>query len=108
MARKKTVGFSQVEEAVTSIVRDDNGLISQPKIDYVFDERGFVDWRKMVKTEYLVANRQRTQEADVTQLEDKDLLILLGGIKELAQIRGYSSVEYDVKTPSADYVVATL
>ena len=107
MARKKTVGFSEVEESVTSITRDENGLISQPKVDYVFDDRGFVDWRKMVKTEYLVANRQRTQEADVTQLDDKDLLILLGGIKELAQIRGYSSVEYDVKTPSADYVVAT-
>jgi hypothetical protein len=107
MARKKTVGFSKVEESVTSITRDENGLISQPKVDYVFDDRGFVDWRKMVKTEYLVSNRQRTQESDVTQLEDKDLLILLGGIKELAQIRGYASVEYDVKTPSADYVVAT-
>ncbi len=107
MARKKTVGFSEVEDTVTSIVRDESGLISQPKVDYVFDDRGFVNWRKMVKTEYLVSNRQRTQESDVTQLEDKDLLILLGGIKELAQIRGYSSVEYDVKTPSADYVVAT-
>ena len=61
----------------------------------------------MAKVEYLVPNRQRTQETDVTKLDDKELLILLGGIKELAQIRGYSSVEYDVKTPSADYVVAT-
>lgn len=107
MARKKTVGFSQVEESITSIRRDENGLISQPKVDYVFDDSGFINWRKMAKPEYLVSNRQRTQETDVTQLDDKDLLILLGGIKELAQIRGYSSVEYDVKTPSADYVVAT-
>ena len=107
MARKKTVGFSQVEESITSIQRDENGLISQPKVDYVFDDSGFINWRKMAKPEYLVSNRQRTQETDVTQLDDKDLLILLGGIKELAQIRGYSSVEYDVKTPSADYVVAT-
>ena len=107
MARKKTVGFSEVEESVTSITRDENGLISQPKINYVFDDNGFEDWRKMAKVEYLVPNRQRTQETDVTKLDDKELLILLGGIKELAQIRGYSSVEYDVKTPSADYVVAT-
>lgn len=107
MARKKTVGFKEVEADISTIERDEHGLISQPKIDYVFDDRGFIDWRKMVKPEYLVSNRQRTQESDVTKLEDKDLLILLGGIKELAQIRGYASVEYDVKTPSADYVVAT-
>lgn len=107
MPKKKSVGFSEVEVSVSSIERDDNGLISQPKVDYVFDDRGFVNWRKMVKTEHLVSNRQRTQETDTSELEDKDLLILLGGIKELAQIRGYSSVEYDVKTPSADYVVAT-
>jgi hypothetical protein len=107
MARKKTVEPAEVESSVASIERDENGLISQPKIEYIFDDRGFVNWRKMVKVEHLVANRQRTQESDASQLEDKDLLILLGGIKELAQIRGYSSVEYDVKTPSADYVVAT-
>jgi len=107
MPKKKTVGFSQVEVSATSIERDENGLISQPKVEYIFDEKGFVNWRKMVKLEHLVPNRQRTQETDASQLDDKDLLILLGGIKELAQIRGYSSIEYDVKTPSADYVVAT-
>ena len=103
-AKKKTVSFSEVEEAssVSSIVRDEHGLISEPKVEYVFSEDGFVNWRKMVKPEYLVANRQKTQAADVTQLEDKDLLILLGGLKDLAQIRGYSSVEYSIKTPSPD------
>lgn len=89
-----------------AIKRDEYGLIEEPKTEYVFNESGFVDWRKMVKPEFLVANRQKTQEADVSELEDKDLLILLGGIKELAQIRGYTSVEYDIKTPSADYVAA--
>jgi len=82
-----------------------NGLLKGVK--YVYNEDGLVDWRKMVKPEYLVPNRQRTKEADVTKLEDKDLLILLGGIKELAQIRGYTDVRYDVQTPSSDYVVAT-
>jgi hypothetical protein len=104
---KKKIGFSEVDTQVaTSIKRDENGLITEPKVEYVFSEDGFIDWRKMVKTEYLVANRQKSQGVDITELEDKDLLILLGGIKELAQIRGYSSVEYDVKTPSPDYVVA--
>jgi len=93
-------------KGIKEVKRGENGLIESPKTKYVFNEGGFVDWRKMVKPEYLVPNRQRTQESDVSELDDKDLLILLGGIKELAQIRGYMSVDYDIKTPSADYVAA--
>jgi hypothetical protein len=87
------------------IKRDEDGLIEG--LDYVFNEEGQIDWRKMVKQEFLVANRDRTSESDVTKLEDNQLLILLGGIKELAQIRGYTNVQYSVQTPSSDYVVAT-
>ena len=106
MARKK-IGFNEAEDSLlTAIKRDENGLISQPKVEYIFGEDGFVNWRKMVKPEHLVPNRQRTKETDVSSLEDKDLLILLGGIKELAQVRGYSSVGYKVEAPSRDYVVA--
>ena len=87
------------------IDRNEDGLING--VDYLFTEDGLIDWRKMVKPEHLVPNKDRTSETDVTKLKDYQLIILLGGIKELAQIRGYSSVEYDKKTPSADYVVAT-
>ncbi len=83
--------------------RDDNGLLTNPPIGYVFNEGGSVDWRKMVRTEFLVANKQRTQETDVSKLEDRDLLILLGGIKELAQIRGFTDVSYNVHKASQDY-----
>jgi len=89
------------------ITRDKNGLIGDGSIEYVFTDEGQIDWRKMVKQEYLVPNRQRTKETDVSKMEDKDLIILLGGIKELAQIRGYTNVHYDVHSPSSDYVVAT-
>jgi len=78
-----------------------------PNVDYVFADDGMVDWRKMVKTEYLVANKERTTETDVTKLNDNQLIILLGGIKELAQLRGYTHVGYDVVSPSPEYVVAT-
>ena len=89
---------------IKKVERDQNGLIKN--LDYLTTEEGLIDWRKMVKTEHLVSNRQKTRNTDVTSLEDKDLLILLGGIKELAQIRGYTSVKYDVHSPSPDYVVA--
>jgi len=87
--------------------RDDNGLLANPPVDYVFNEDGSVNWRKMVRTDYLVANKQRTQQTDVSQLEDRDLLILLGGIKELAQIRGFTNVYYTVHTASQDYFSTT-
>jgi hypothetical protein len=89
------------------IKRDDNGLITGNTVDYIFNEGGFIDWRKMVKSEHLVPNRQKTSETDVSKLEDHQLIILLGGIKELAQTRGYTNVSYNVTTPSSDYVTAT-
>ena len=92
---------------IKTIKRNANGLISQPKVDYVFTEEGMIDWRKMVKPDFLVPNRQKTKETDISKLEDKDLLILLGGIKNLAHLRGYTDVRYDVQTPCPTYVVAT-
>jgi hypothetical protein len=104
MATKKQGGPTGAR-GKTQFKRDNNGLVSG--VDYVFNEDGAIDWRAMVKTQYLVPDRNKTQESDVTKLPDNQLIILLGGIKELAQIRGYTSVKYAVKTPSPDYVVAT-
>ena len=85
------------------ITRNEYGLIEDVNTNYVYNEDGSINWRKMVKQEYLVPNRQKTQETDVSKLEDKDLLILLGGIKELAQIRGFTSVSYNVVSATDSY-----
>ena len=85
------------------ITRNQYGLLENDNINYIYNEDGTINWRKMVKVEYLVPNRQKTQETDVLKLEDKDLLILLGGIKELAQIRGYTTVEYKVVAALENY-----
>jgi len=90
---------------VKKINRDDNGLING--VNYIFNEDGMIDWRAMVRPEHLVPNRDRTSETDVTKLKDSELIILLAGIKELAQIRGYTDVDYVVTSPSPDYVAAT-
>tara|TARA_Y100000310_G_scaffold344284_1_gene456213 strand:+ start:3371 stop:4072 length:702 start_codon:yes stop_codon:yes gene_type:complete len=89
----------------TKITRDTDGLIKG--VDYIFNEDGLIDWRKMIKVEHLVPNKDRTSETDVTKLKDNQLIILLGGIKDLAQIRGYTDVAYKVTSPSPDYVVST-
>ena len=89
---------------VKKLVRSSDGLIEG--VEYHFNDDGSINWRKMIKPEFLVPNRDRTNETDVTKLEDKDLLILLAGIKYVAQLRGFFSVDYAVTSPSSDYVVA--
>jgi hypothetical protein len=93
----------EIEFNAEKLSRGTTGLLESPSVDYVFNEDGSVNWRKMVRKEYLVPNKQRTSETDVTLLEDRDLLILLGGIKELAQIRGFSEVSYNVVSASQEY-----
>lgn len=83
--------------------RNKYGLLENDSINYIFNEDGTINWRAMIKSQYLVPNRQKTQETDISKLEDKDLLILLGGIKELAQIRGYTKVTYNVVTANENY-----
>jgi hypothetical protein len=66
----------------------------------------------MINKEYLVPNRDsfknqkdvNLKEIDVSTLADNQLLILLAGIKELAQIRGYTHVNYEVIQAQPDYV----
>ena len=101
----KTNNLGLPDKVSRVLARDEDGLLENA--EYVFNEDGMVDWRKMVKAEHLVNNRQKTKEKDVTKLKDTELLILLAGIKELAQIRGYTDVSYSVTSPSSDYVVAT-
>jgi len=88
------------------IERDADGLIKSPQINYIFNDRGQIDWRKMIKPEFLVPNKDRTSETDISKIPDSQLIILLGGIKELAQIRGFTDVTYEVSCPNPEYVLA--
>ena len=85
-----------------TIKRNEHGLLEG--IKYSYQDDGLIDWRKMVKNEYIVPNRDNTSETDVTKLKDKDLIILLAGLKDVAQMRGIKSVKYDIVTASPEYV----
>ena len=79
--------------------RDENGLISG--VNHVFQDDGFIDWRAMIKPEHLFPNKSYFEMYDkpvpqsIEGLSDNKLLIKLGGIKELARLRGFDSVEYN-------------
>ena len=93
-----------------SFCRDAHGLLEC--VNYNFNEDNTINWRSMINKEHLVPNRDafknqkdvNLKEVDVTTLQDNQLLILLAGIKELAQIRGYKNVRYDVIQAQPDYV----
>jgi hypothetical protein len=97
-------------DTVSKFKRDLNGLLEC--VDYVFNPDNTINWRSMINKEYLVPNRDafksqkdtNLKELDISTLADNQLLILLAGIKELAQIRGYKNVSYDVIQAQPDYV----
>jgi len=90
--------------------RDVHGLLEN--VDYKFNQDGSVDWRAMIKSEFLYANKDwfEARKMDVPTtiegLRDNQLLVMLGGIKELAKLRGYTSVSYDITNVTEDYVTA--
>lgn len=90
--------------------RDSYGLLEN--IDYHFNDDGSVDWRSMIKPEFLYPNKgwfeARKQETpqSIDGLKDNQLLIMLGGIKELARLRGFHNVSFDVENVSEGYVTA--
>lgn len=88
------------ENGPLKLQRDEYGLLRN--VEYIFDENGFVSWRKMVDPKFLYPNKDwfavRNQETpdSIEGLEDNQLLIMLGGIKELARLRGFLGVNYDL------------
>lgn len=98
------------KDTVNKFKRDINGLLEC--VDYIFNPDNTINWRSMINKEYLVPNRDafknqkdmNLKEVDVATLADNQLLILLAGIKELAQIRGYTNVNYEVIQAQPDYV----
>jgi len=88
--------------------RDENGLLKN--VQYVFGDDGSVNWRAMVGDEHLFPNKSwfelRNKDCPRTSegLADHQLLIKLGGIKELAKLRGFSDVYYDIVKCEEDHV----
>jgi hypothetical protein len=91
-------------------VRNEHGLIKS--VEYIYSEDGSIDWRAMIKPEFLYPNkgwfdiRNQSVPNSMDGLNDKQLLIMLGGIKELAKLRGFTDVAYQVSHIKEDYVVA--
>ena len=71
------------------------------------------NWRSLIDTKYLVPNMSKfpagiqQKTINVEELDDSQLLILLGGIKEVSHLRGFSAVNYTVHACSQQYVAVS-
>ena len=101
------MGTKEINKPPHVFIRNKYGLIEDEAVKYHYTKDGTVDWRKMIKPEFLVANRDRTDETDISKLDDNELIILLGGLKDLASIRGFNSVTYKIHEASPEYVCAS-
>ena len=106
--KQKEINFNP---KLKTVERDQNGLITDNEsLEYKFKDNGLIDWKAMIRPEHLYPNKQwfekRNQKVPTSPegLDDKQVLILLAGIKELAKIRGYVSVSYEPVTAQSDYV----
>jgi hypothetical protein len=79
-------------------------------INYINNEDGSINWRAMVKPDHLFPNkgwfetRKQVVPNNIEGLGDHQLLIKLAGIKEVAKLRGYKSVKYDIIKCESSYV----
>lgn len=88
--------------------RNKHGLLEN--INYHFNEDGSVDWRSMIHDSHLFPNkgwfesRKKPCPKNIDGLGDHQLLIKLSGIKELARLRGFTSVNYNTIKCEQDHV----
>ena len=101
--------ISTAQEVTTNkYTRGKDGLLKSVKYEY--NEDGSVNWRAMVDPKHLFPNkswfeaRNKAVPTSVDGLQDYQLLIKLAGIKELAKLRGYNSVRYNVIKCEKDHV----
>jgi len=100
--------------------RNEFGLLEN--IDYKFNDQGFIDWKAMISPEFLYVNpdqkrRKKIEEkygkpyADIKPIEDNiddaDLIIMLGGLKQILRIKGFTNVSYWIKEANENFAAVT-
>lgn len=90
--------------------RAQNGLYEN--IQYDIGEDGFINWRNLIDKKYLYPNKEWFERKNlpvptsIEGLEDHQLLIKIGGINQLARLRGYSSVDMNINNVEPGYVTS--
>lgn len=81
--------------------RDEKGLLIG--VPHSFTEDGLVNWVALIPDKYIVA-KTGFEDKPFEELRDNEKLILLGGFKHLAKLRGYRRVGYHAFTADGSLV----
>jgi hypothetical protein len=98
---------------ITSVRDSETNLL--PSVKYIYDKYGFIDYKSLISPEYFVLNRwnyakrgididslsEEQRANELSKVKEEDLLILLRGFKDIARIRGYTSMKSDLLHYSA-------
>ncbi len=108
----------EVKQCVPKILPIRNAFGLLDNIDYSFNEDSTINWRRMIPPEFLYVNpdpkRREKLEAKYKKpyseirpiddnVEDGDLIQLLGAAKYLLKTYGYDSIHYTVVEANQDY-----
>jgi hypothetical protein len=111
---------SELNTPPKTLTRNKYGLLDGVK--YVFNEDGTVNWKAMVEPKYLYINpdSRRRQKIEAKygkkfeeiniiddKVDDTDLVIQLGGLKKLLQLRGFRDLRYDIHQADPTYAAVT-
>lgn len=116
--RSSTKSIDEREKIISLFSRDKYGLFTNK--EYKFKEDGSIDWKKMIPLKYFVFNKswfennniEVPKANDLSEVDnpddynDQQVLILLGGIKEIAKIRGVESIEKSIVNSGPDRCIA--
>lgn len=105
--------LTKITGAPTVFERDERGLVKGLQYHYLPD--GKVDWRKMIDPKYIVLRKENKDEIEkvygkpfdeikVEDVDDKYLLLLLGGVKDLLKLRGFLDVHYKPIVATPEFV----
>lgn len=107
---------TETSARLPTIECDERGLVKG--VNYIYNDDGTIAWRKMIRPEFLAIKKEwedklvkkhgkAANEIDKALLADSDLLILLGGIKRLLFLRGYTELRQRVDISTAERCVCT-
>jgi hypothetical protein len=117
------IGADGVQQEFNTVMSNTNAetvgaiLVVPPVLDYPFNQNeesdgvNTINWRNMLRPDELYPNKdwfernKKPVPTSVEGLEDRQLLIMLGGIKRLAKLHGYTRLALDVVESGPNRVV---
>lgn len=100
------------------LTRNQYGLFDN--IEYSYDDNGLINWRSLIPKEHVYINQQYKEELEKRfnktlteidfiqeKLDDKYLVIRLSGLKYLLFLRGYNTVDFEIRTSTETYASVT-